>query len=299
MKRAALASLLAAVLALPLSVSAQGPEAAGLSQPFAEIGEQIVLTLELVAEAGATVEVDAGAESWGDVRVIRVLSEEVVAVAGGERHRLELLTAPFAPGNLQFSPALLVTTPAEVSRVELPSLALTVPSALAPGEPLVLSPLPPMFGIGGAQSPFLWPAVIAGGLLAAVVLVAAVGFAIRVLRRLPRPAPMVEEEVPLEPGDALAAAAALLETDATGAYRAIGSAVRRVLGDRYAFPAQALTTEELQRRMEVAGVDGWEARLARELLRECDAVVYAGYRPATERREADLTVAREIVGSEA
>ena len=299
MKRAALASLLAALLAVPLSVSAQGPEAAGLSQPFAEIGEQIVLTLELVAEAGATVEVDAGAESWGDVRVIRVLSEEAVAVAGGERHRLELLIAPFAPGSLQFSPALLVTTPAEVSRVELPGLALTVPSALTPGEPLVLSPLPPLFGIGGAQSPFLWPAVIAGGFLAAVVIVAGVGFAIRLLQRRPRPAPIVQEEVPLVPGDALAAAAALLETDATGAYRAIGSAVRRVLGDRYAFPAQALTTEELQRRMEVAGVDGWEARLARELLRECDAVVYAGYRPATERREADLTVAREIVGGEA
>ena len=128
---------------------------------------------------------------------------------------------------------------------------------------------------------------------------AAGALAIRVWRRRPRPTVIVEEEVQIGPGDALAAAAALLETDATGAYRAIGSAVRRVLGDRYAFPAQALTTEELQLRMEVAGVDSWEARLARELLRECDAVVYAGYRPATERREADLTVAREIVGSEA
>ena len=48
--------------------------------------------------------------------------------------------------------------------------------------------------------------------------------------------------------------------------------------------------------MSAAGVDGWEERMARELLRECDAVVYAGYRPAVERRVADLRIAREIVG---
>ena len=48
--------------------------------------------------------------------------------------------------------------------------------------------------------------------------------------------------------------------------------------------------------MTAAGVDGWEERMARELLRECDAVVYAGYRPVVERRIADLRIAREIVG---
>jgi hypothetical protein len=31
------------------------------------------------------------------------------------------------------------------------------------------------------------------------------------------------------------------------------------------------------------------------LLEECDAVVYAGYRPASERRLADLNMAREIL----
>ena len=31
------------------------------------------------------------------------------------------------------------------------------------------------------------------------------------------------------------------------------------------------------------------------LLEECDSVIYAGYRPAAERRQADLTMAREIV----
>ena len=98
------------------------------------------------------------------------------------------------------------------------------------------------------------------------------------------------------PVDALAAAASLLEGDAAGAYRAISSAVRHILSERYEFPAQSLTTAELETRMSAAGVDGWEERMARELLRECDAVVYAGYRPAVERRVADLRIAREIVG---
>ena len=112
-------------------------------------------------------------------------------------------------------------------------------------------------------------------------------------RSRPREPESVPEPVPV---DALAAAASLLEGDAAGAYRAISSAVRHILSERYEFPAQSLTTAELETRMSAAGVDGWEERMARELLRECDAVVYAGYRPAVERRVADLRIAREIVG---
>ena len=297
MRRTALVGVLAALLVLPAAAGAQAPEVE-LAQPVAEIGEQIALTIEVVTEPGATVEVDPGAESWGDVRVIRVLAEEAVAVEGGVRHRIEVLIAPFAPGDLQFSPGILVTTASGISRAELSTLALTVLSSLDLDEPLTLSPAPPLFGIGGGQSPFLWPAVAAGALFAALVILAPIAVAMRWWRRRPRPVPAVAE-VPLEPTDTLAGAATLLDSDAPGAYRAIAAAVRRVLGDRYAFPAYALTTDELQRRMEGAGVDDWEARLARELLRECDAVVYAGYRPATERRHADLTVAREIVGGEA
>jgi hypothetical protein len=47
--------------------------------------------------------------------------------------------------------------------------------------------------------------------------------------------------------------------------------------------------------METSGADRFAARLVGGLLEECDSVVYAGYRPAAERRRADLTMAREIV----
>jgi hypothetical protein len=106
------------------------------------------------------------------------------------------------------------------------------------------------------------------------------------------------EEAP--PGVAvpdLSYAAALLESDPVTAYRTLSSAVRRHLGDQYGFPAIALTARELERRMEAEGVGRWEARLVGGLLENCDAVVYAGYRPASERRRADLTMAEEIVGA--
>ena len=86
-----------------------------------------------------------------------------------------------------------------------------------------------------------------------------------------------------------------METDPVSAYRKLASAVRGVLSDRYGFAAFALTTGELQGRMEARGIDRWQARLVGGLLQNCDAVVYAGYLPAGERRQADLTMAREII----
>ena len=66
------------------------------------------------------------------------------------------------------------------------------------------------------------------------------------------------------------------------------------LARRYGLRATALTSSELRRRLEAEG-DRWQARLVGGLLEECDSVIYAGYRPAAERRQADLTMAREIV----
>jgi hypothetical protein len=43
------------------------------------------------------------------------------------------------------------------------------------------------------------------------------------------------------------------------------------------------------------GHDRWQARLVGGLLSQCDAVVYAHYRPAGGRADADLTAAYEIV----
>ncbi len=295
MRRLALLCTLAVLVAAPAAASAQAPEVA-LSRTVAAVGEPIALTIQLDTPAGAVVELDPAAATWGDIRVIRVLSQRATPLEDGLRHRIEALVAPFAPGSVSFRPAVVVTSDSGSAPATLPALTLEVPTILVPGEPLTLSALPPPVPIDGARSPFLWPGIGAGAF--ALALLAA--FSLRLFLRWWGSRPVAQDEPALKPAaapadDELASAGALLDTDTAGAYRAIASAVRRILGERYAFPAQSLTTAELETRMTAAGVDGWEERMARELLRECDAVVYAGYRPAPPRRVADLRIAREIV----
>ena len=71
--------------------------------------------------------------------------------------------------------------------------------------------------------------------------------------------------------------------------------VRGALGGRYGFPATRSRPPSCSGGWRCHGVERWQARLVAGLLEECDAVVYAGYRPAAERRQADLTMAREIL----
>ena len=294
MRRLALLCALVGALAVPVFAAAQDPEVS-LSRSWAAVGEPVVLTIVLDTAADAVVEVDPGAESWGEMRIVRVLSRTVLPVDGGLHHRIEVLVAPFAPGAVAFRPAVTVTTDAGSTPVDLPALTIEVPSVLAPDDPLVLSELPLPVTIEGAESPMLWPGIGLGAAATALVVAVGLVFGLRWWRNRPR---RVEEapEPPPAPVDVLATAASLLDTDAPGAYRAISVAVRHILRERYDFPAPSLTTAELETRMAEVGVGGWEERMARELLRECDAVVYAGYVPAVERRVGDLRVAREIVG---
>jgi len=85
------------------------------------------------------------------------------------------------------------------------------------------------------------------------------------------------------------------EGDYVAYYRSIGVAVRSYLSERYGFPAFALTTRELESEMLHRGLDRWQVRVAGGLLSQCDSVVYALYRPAAERADADLTAAYEVV----
>lgn len=290
---AALAAVSAALLAVS-PVSAEPGDSSTLTRPGGRIGDPFVVILEVVAPAGASVEVDPAAPSWLGVEVVRVELGQVRPSGDRSIHTLLVTVAPFALGAIVFAPAVNVINGAEVSSRLLPLLTLMVAPTLAQGDPLELSALPPPVAIDGAESPFLEPLLVSGvvvGCLAAALLLFALGrWVTRVIRTRPRgrPAPL---PAPID----LDGVAAIIEGDPVGAYRALASVVRRMLSSRYGFAATALTTIELQRRMETHGVDRWLARLVGGLLQECDAVVYAGYRPVSERRHADLTMAREIV----
>lgn len=292
MRRFALAAALLIALAAVSGAGAEDGNSARASRRAAAIGEQFTLTIEVLTAPDATVEIDPAAPAWRGVEVVRLLSAGKRTEGDRVRHVLTLTVAAFAPGEIAFEPVVSVIASGSVTRLQLPAVALRVASSLAPDDPLELTPLPPPAAIGGAESPFLRPAIALGVLALAVVLGGLVTAAVRSRRN--RPLPFEPERAVPQPV-LLDEAEALIDRDPIAAYRKLGLLVRAALGERYRFPARALTTTELGRRMEAAGVDRWQARLVTGLLQECDAVVYAGYRPASERRHADLTMAREIV----
>lgn len=293
--RLAMVVIGAALLAPAGLVLAQEGDSAASGTTGTRIGDRFVVTLEVETEPGATVEVDPLAPTWQGVELVSIQSTEVVEQEGRVFHRLELVMAAFDPGDLQLTPTVLITSDGLVTRRELPSFTLSVLTTLPEGtEPVLIEPPRPL-PIGGAQSPYLVPAVVAGsaiGLLLAVLL----GYRLfRYIASRPRRAapPAAEPESSWEPG-ALPPVEGLL-SDPVGSYRALSATVRESLTSRYGFPARALTTRELVSRMQGEGVDRWQARLVAGLLENCDSVVYAGYYPAPDRRRADHNMAVEIL----
>ena len=286
-----LAVLLAFVLFAP--ALADDGDAVTLSRSAARVGERIPLHMEVVTPKGATVEIQPGAPAWNRVEVVQTIRQ--ASRDDGDRtvHSLDLLIAPFLTGDVTFSPVLTISQGSTVATRVMPQATINVAPVLSPTDELKLSPLAPPVAISGGESPLLRPAIVLGIAAAVLLLVLALVMLVRrLLRRFARP-------VPTEPGIAsappLAGIEHLLATDPVAAYRKLAAIVRSHLANTYEFPAPSLTTLELQARMEGEGVDRWQARLVGGLLEECDAVVYAGYRPAAERRAADLTMAREIV----
>lgn len=289
---AALLGAFAALTAL-LPLAADEGDRVVVLRNSALIGEQFEVLIEVHTAPGATVELNPGTPSWAGVEVVRAEPARTRQEGEFTVHSIELLVAAFLPGELQFTPAVTVVSGAEAVPRALPETPLTVLATLGPNDPLELSPLAGPVAIDGAESPLLRPAIAIGALAGAALVALLLWFAGRALWRRLRPTRV--PEVGAEPVPSLALAEHLLHTDPVGAYRVLSSVVKGELARRYGLPAPALTTGELRRRMEDQGLDRWQARLVGGLLEECDAVIYAGYRPAAERRNADVTMAREII----
>jgi hypothetical protein len=258
------------------------------------IGQQFTLIVTVDAPANAEVEINTEAASWNTVEVVRIDELRSAELPTGEvRHTFTLTLAAFAPGAQEFAPEVFVIEQGQFGITPFDPLPLAVESTLAPGTLLQLSPVGEPQGVSGAQSPFLVPGVVAGSIAAILFLGFLATWLGMAIARRPRAAPLAvpdSEEAPVLDG-----IEAQLATDPVAAYRVMATSVRAALAKQYGFPARALTTHELQRRMETEGVDRWQSRLVRGLLDECDQVVYAGYRPAMERRTADLGMARELL----
>jgi hypothetical protein len=286
----ALAGLLPCVFAAAQSA---GEDRVDLRRSSALLGEHLSATLRVTAPAGTVVEITPGGPSWAGVELVTTASPSVVTRGTESLWIFEVKVAPLLPGDIAFAPTVVIVSGAEVTARTLPPVPLTVLPTLGPDDPLELTPLLPPVAIEGAESPLLRPAIAAGAALG-IALLGLLGWVLakRWVRRPRRVVarPAVPQDLP-----GLHAAEAVIDTDPVSAYRVMSSVVKAELARRYGLRATALTTNELRRRLEDRGVDRWQARLVGGLLEECDAVIYAGYRPATERRQADLTMAREIV----
>lgn len=292
MKRVVLGTLaLAALLVLP-AAPASADDTAELGRRSSLIGEHIALRLRVLAPEGASVELAPGTPGWNGVEVVSVEDVQQVKQQEGVLWLIDARVAAFAPGEIAFQPSVAIISGSDAVIRSLPAVALEVAGTLAPDAPLELSPLAPPREIAGAESPLLRPALYGGGALGVLLLALLLWFVGRlVARRLRRTEPAVEAEpVP----QTLAGAEQIIDTDPVAAYRLMSLIVKSELARRHGLRATALTTGELGKRLEVES-NRWEARLVTGLLEECDSVIYAGYRPAAERRQADLNMAREIV----
>ncbi|WP_322819375.1 hypothetical protein [Tepidiforma sp.] len=292
MKRLALGALLLALVGTPASGQEPDRIETTLQPTTARIGDHLQLTIRLTLPPGQTPELAPGTPGWGAVELVSLEPPR----QAGQEWLLRATVAPFALGQRTFTPTIAIVSGSDVHTLDPPPITITVLPTLLPDAPLELSPLPPPAAIQGAGSPFLRPALASGAALLALLLTAVIILAIR--RRSPQPpAPVPMPLPPAEPAlPGLLLAESTIDTDPVAAYRALAAAVRAELAQRFGIPATALTATELRARLEAIGADRWVARLAGGLLEECDAVVYAGYRPAPERRRADLAMAYELVG---
>ncbi len=296
MRRAAAAAVVVGLCGLlPAILSAQEPDAdrIQLRRSSALIGERLPATIYVTAPAGSEVELTPGTPSWAGFELVSSGSPAVLSRGAESLWVFEVLLAPFLPGDVALAPTVAIVSGADVATRVLPPVPVTVLSTLGPDDPLELTPLAPPVAIDGAESPLLRPAVALAGLLAAALIITGGWLLARRWARRPRRVPAPVPAAHDLPG--LQTAEAVIDSDPVSAYRVMSLVVKTELAQRYGLRATALTSTELRRRLEEQGVDRWQARLVGGLLDECDAVIYAGYRPAAERRRADLTMAREIV----
>jgi hypothetical protein len=299
-----LLALLSAVLFAP-GASAEDPVVLEMQVAGPEritVGDR--LTYVIIIEADSGVEFSLVQSSLpGAVEVVAPPVSTSRPVGNGRVEiRMTFELAAFAPGPIEIPPMALRYFGQDIAggEIETPASVIDVASVL-PAEPAFPPPrdLKAQAEIGESPPGWILPALGASAAtLALVLLLIYVRLRVAKHRAAYVPAPVMTEELPED------RARVVLDTAGAGFsiggeyieyYSSIGATVRRYLTERYGFPAFALTTRELEAEMLKRGLDRWQVRVASGLLQQCDAVVYASYRPAAERADADLTAAYEIV----
>src|SRR5690606_4837031 len=95
--------------AMPLAAQEPGDSApVDVGEIF--VGQRATLELTVTAPAGATVEVDPGADSWNGVEVVSITPRPEQPGAGASVYGFRVIVASFLPGESSFEPSVTIIT---------------------------------------------------------------------------------------------------------------------------------------------------------------------------------------------
>lgn len=273
---------------------------ATIAPSTATVGDRLMLTISVDHDTGVTVDGPGFGADVAGLEVVAVAVPRTEARGDARRTVLAYTLTSFRTGDVTIPPQPIAYRGTEGDgTVSTDALMVSIRSVLAPGE-TDLAPLKPQLDLNeGAPPPFV-PALFVGAFAALTAFgyalhrrASAIKPSVTVVVAAPRRRPPHERAI--ADLDAIAAAG-LADGDDPGEYYArIAAVVRAYLSERYTVPAYAMTRTEIERAMTGAGIERWPARLSANLLEQCDAAEFAGFRPAADRRAADLGSAYEII----
>lgn len=270
-------------------------------EPFvATVGDRLTLTILVEHPREAELTGPGEDADYGQAVFIEVHDPSTAPAGPNERTTLTYVLTSFTVGQQEIPPLNIAWTAEGVSGNLLTGpTPYTIDSVLPPGE-TTLRPLKPQLSIPEPAPPPFVPATFVALMAGLTVL----GYWL-VRRALDaRPGVAASALLPPPPRDPAAAArdalvalaaSGLASSDVPEYYARLAGIVRQYLSARFDVPAYAMTRTEIERGMEAAGADRWPARLAANLLEQCEAAEFAKFVPAAERREQDLAAAYEII----
>lgn len=303
---AATAVLMATALALvgaAMVEAAQPQIVSARIEPFVStVGDRLTLTIVVDHDGGTTITGPGADVDFGNAELIEFADPSTEPIANSERERTTLVytLTSFTIGTAAV-PRLELTWRSEIERgtIRTQEVPYTVDSVVPPGDN-TLRPLKPQLDLAQPAPPPYVPAtfvLMMAGLTALGYWLIRRTIAIQPepLRPVPVPVPPpTAADIAREQLDAVAASG-VAQSDAAEYYTRIAAITRAYLSARFGFAAYAMTRREMERGMRRDGIDRWPARLTANLLEQCDAVEFARFRPATERRAHDLDAAYEII----
>ncbi|MCH7811611.1 MAG: hypothetical protein IH958_03175 [Chloroflexi bacterium] len=265
----------------------------------ATVGDRLTLTIVASHAAGAQLEAPLDPDAFAPLELVAVRPPVTRDAGGGrEETRLVYILAAFQTGELQPPPIEVAVRGEDDASILLQPPAVTIKSVLPEDGPIELRGIQEPLAASTGAPRWIWAALLMAGFTALTVVTMV--FIRLPVRETPTPVsapppPARPEEAARQELDAIADAALLDRGDEKEYYRRIGACVRRYLSARFAIPATAMTSQELEARLREPQIDRWPARLAANLLRQSEAVQFAQYQPARERAEADLSSAYQVV----